>query len=201
MIVRPSMRSTASESSVTVTDCARASRFSAAKALIPFLQKQIALLHHMLCDGVQLRAAEPSRPFEGDRMEPELRRLVLTSHMDVRRFTSIQRDEEDNDRVQSQGLWASSDPFAIRRSSQDGNRFADSIIPPALIVSPLRAAASACQDSCRRHGTESRAADALRQLQGALCRQSKAPWPFCRSGGAQALRVGLSASGQVYALP
>ena len=58
-----------------------------------------------LRDRVQLRPIESSRPFQYHRIQPEFGYHVLVSHMNMRRFTTIEGDKEKTVRTYAQNRW------------------------------------------------------------------------------------------------
>ena len=105
IIVRPSTRSTVSDSWSTRTPVARASRASATEELIPPLQERLAMSLHNRRNLVQLRTAVATGVGKRQRIEPELRQLVLRSHVDMRWLASVVRREEEAMRTISQNTW------------------------------------------------------------------------------------------------
>ena len=105
IIVRPSTRSITSDSWSTRTPVARASRTSATEELIPPLQERLAMSLHNRRNLVQLRTAVATGIGKRHRIEPELRQLVLRSHVDMRWLASVVRREEEPIRTISPDTW------------------------------------------------------------------------------------------------
>jgi hypothetical protein len=88
MIVRPSARSTASVSSVTCTSRTRSPELRG-EAFTPFLRQEIAILCHEPVDSPQLHRTEAKVSGQRNRVQPELRRPIVTTHMDVGRLIRL----------------------------------------------------------------------------------------------------------------
>src|ERR1043166_7061057 len=75
--LRPSARSTASASFVTVTRTARLKGDSLAKELIPRPHKTLTVVFHQALDLVELAAVKATAALQAYRIHPELRRVVV----------------------------------------------------------------------------------------------------------------------------
>jgi hypothetical protein len=95
MIVLPSARSTASESSLSVTFRAAASFRSVPEALIPFLHQHCHVLGHQDLDSAEFRPTEPVVPIQPYRFEPEFRFGIVAFHVNMSRFVPIRRVEKE----------------------------------------------------------------------------------------------------------
>jgi hypothetical protein len=60
---------------------------------------------------IDFDTAEPTSAFENGGIEPKLRDLVLAPHVNVRRFASIERHEEEPVSADAKGPWAFPSPF------------------------------------------------------------------------------------------
>lgn len=80
-MVRPSMSSTTSASSVSETRCARASPSSIGddEVLIPFPQKKLFTLHYNPFEVAKFRSTEPTTAREPNRVEQNLARCESRS--------------------------------------------------------------------------------------------------------------------------
>src|SRR5437763_5169963 len=76
MMVRPSVRSTVRESSLTAT-CRALGSDSTTEELTPFLQQKLLMLLDKPGNLVQFDSAESAGPCERDWVQPELGDLVL----------------------------------------------------------------------------------------------------------------------------
>lgn len=96
-MVRPSTKSTTSESSVSRTSRARASPISlgAAEVFIPFPQKELLVGDHQSLHLSKLRRCEPSASGQPHWIEPELGTTGIALDMDVDRLIAIGRVEEE----------------------------------------------------------------------------------------------------------
>ena len=87
--VRPSVRSTASSLSVTLTCSARASWGSVVEVLIPTPQQSFAVAFHQALYLLDLYSAKSATALQPNRVEPELGDGVVTLHVDVRCFIAV----------------------------------------------------------------------------------------------------------------
>jgi hypothetical protein len=94
VIVRPSARSTARESSVTLTFCAVTSLRSVSEILMPCLQQQTCVVRNQPLDLSNLDPPEAAAILKANRIKPELGLPFLPLHMDMRRLVMIRRVEE-----------------------------------------------------------------------------------------------------------
>lgn len=96
-MVRPSMSSTTSASSVTETRCARGSPTSIGddEVLIPFPQQELSALHYDPFKRTKFRGPEPTAAGEPDRVEPKLGPLRISLHVDVRWLVPVGRVKEE----------------------------------------------------------------------------------------------------------
>jgi hypothetical protein len=96
-MVRPSTRSTTSESSVIRTSRARASPTSlgAAEVFIPFPQKELLVRKHHSLHFSKLRRCKPSASGQPDWIQPELGAIGIALDMDVDRLIAVGRVEEE----------------------------------------------------------------------------------------------------------
>jgi len=69
---------------------------STPKELIPFLQETPTMFLNQFHDPIDLDPTEASRSLENHRIKPKLSHLLFTLYVDVRRFTPIQRHEEES---------------------------------------------------------------------------------------------------------
>src|SRR6266542_2528561 len=82
-IVRPSRRSTTSTSSVNRTSLTRSPGLLS-EVLIPGLHKNRLMLGNKPLNAAQLDRVEPKVTRQCDRRQPELRRLLISVHVNVR---------------------------------------------------------------------------------------------------------------------
>jgi hypothetical protein len=90
-MVRPSTKSTTSESSVSRTRWARASPTSvwAVEVFIPLLHKKLPIRSHQPFHVSELGRGKPTASGQPHRIEPELRATRIALDMDVNRLVSI----------------------------------------------------------------------------------------------------------------
>src|SRR5438105_1368664 len=67
---------------------------STPEELIPFLQEMIAVFLNKFHDLVDLHTAATPGTIQNNGIKPKFGDLPFTFHVDMRRFASIQRDEE-----------------------------------------------------------------------------------------------------------
>src|ERR1039457_1412446 len=91
VIVRPSARSTARESAVTLTSCAVTSLSSVSEILMPRLQQQTGVVRSQFLDLSNLDPPKAAAIFKANWIRPELGPQFVTLHMDVRRLLMIRR--------------------------------------------------------------------------------------------------------------
>src|SRR4051812_4308552 len=93
-MVRPSLRSTVSVSSVTATCVAKTVWVSTAEELIPTLLQLFAMLLDQLPKSVEILAPEAATAFQTDGTEPKLCLTAVAFHVNVGRLPSIPGIEE-----------------------------------------------------------------------------------------------------------
>ncbi len=101
-IVRPSSSSTVRLSSVTSTWRAVADRISIAKVVIPLSQQVLQVFLYEFVQPSDLSSAKPATAAKSDRIKPEFRDLVMAFNVNVWRFISITRVEEESVRFNPQ---------------------------------------------------------------------------------------------------
>ena len=89
-------------SSLTLTVVAAADRDSAVEILIPSVRQDLSAPLDNGLDQVDLFAGKPSTPLKPNGDEPEFRFAIVTFDMDVRRFISVTRIEEETTRSVSE---------------------------------------------------------------------------------------------------
>ena len=94
VIVRPSARSTARESSVTLTFSAATSLRSVSEIPMPCLRQQTCVVRNQLLDLSNLDPPKAAAILKANRIEPELGFPFLTLHMDMRGLLMVCRVEE-----------------------------------------------------------------------------------------------------------
>lgn len=94
-MVRPSIRSTVSVSSVRATLCALGVSVSTAEVLIPALDQLGFVFVDAPPDPVKLIPAESAAALKPDRIEPELRNAAISFDVNVRRFITIAGIKEE----------------------------------------------------------------------------------------------------------
>jgi hypothetical protein len=84
-MVRPSIKSTARVSSVTMTFFTRSPGLIS-EICIPFLHQAVFVVPEYLLYPPKLHRTESEVENQADRLQPELRGLVVTTHVNVRRL-------------------------------------------------------------------------------------------------------------------
>src|SRR5438105_15853733 len=92
--IRPSLTITERASFEHVTSMASNSALSA-KVIIPFLQKELSILHDDLAEFGQFVRAKAARVGQGNRFEPKLGISSGVCNVNVRRLAPFQAEEEE----------------------------------------------------------------------------------------------------------
>ena len=95
MIVRPSMRSTVSESSLTLISFAPTSWISTTTEFIPLLTQEFLILYYKLANGAEFSSAKSAPFLQGNGIQPELSGHTLSLHVNVRWLLAIERNKEE----------------------------------------------------------------------------------------------------------
>jgi hypothetical protein len=90
-MLRPSLKSTESVSSDTVTLSANGTANSTVEVLIPDLHKFDSMIVHQLYNPCNFDARKPTTALKSNRIEPELRDPIVSLHMDVLWFVAVTR--------------------------------------------------------------------------------------------------------------
>ena len=158
IIVRPSTRSIVSDSWSTRTPVARASRTSATEEFIPPLQERLPMSLHDRRYLVQLRTAVATGIGKRHRIEPELRHLVLRSHVDMRWLAAVVRRKEEAMRTISQNTWHLPSTL-IPRLTQDREKSNSDLAARRRVeltdeLTPIPSPAAPARDARRQTETE-----------------------------------------------
>jgi len=103
--VRPSTRSTVNVSSDTATCRACACRVSAAKECLPKTQNRIQILFNYTLESADFQPVKTAAFLQSDRAQPKLGNIVITLDVNMGRFGSISRIEEETVRAASENRW------------------------------------------------------------------------------------------------
>lgn len=101
-MLRPSLKSTESVSSDTVTFCANGASNSTAEVLIPCLHQFDSVISHQRFNPCNLDARKTTAALQPNGIKPELRNAVVSLHMNVLWFVAVTRIEEESVRARPQ---------------------------------------------------------------------------------------------------
>lgn len=101
-MLRPSLKSTDSVSSDTVTSSANGISNSTAKVLIPRLRQFDSVIAHQLFNTCNLGARKTTAALQPNGIEPELRDSIVSLHVNVLWFVAVTRVEEEPVRARPQ---------------------------------------------------------------------------------------------------
>lgn len=94
-MLRPSLKSTDSVSSDTVTFSANGISNSTAEVLIPRLRQFDSVMAHQLFNTRNLGARKTTAALQPNGIEPELCDFIVSLHMNVLWFVAVTRVEEE----------------------------------------------------------------------------------------------------------
>ena len=92
---RPSERSTVKPSSVTVTEVANTDRDSVVEVVIPSVQQLAPAPFHNRQNSIDLASRKTAASFQKYGIKPKLRFAIISFDVNVRRFLSVARIEEE----------------------------------------------------------------------------------------------------------
>jgi hypothetical protein len=93
--LRPSLSSTVSVSSVTVTVSAAGTEISTAEVFIPRLSQTVLIRAQEFLNPIQLRTGKTAALLQTDRIKPKLRNLFLSFDMHMKRFIPTTRVKKE----------------------------------------------------------------------------------------------------------
>lgn len=104
MIVRPSNRSTLSESSVTRTSFTRSPALGS-EVFMPGLQKHLLMLNYQRLDPTEFLGTRTKIVRQGNRVEPKLHRVIIPVYMDMRGLVRLMTVEVEPIRTIAKDRW------------------------------------------------------------------------------------------------